>query len=46
MLYLLFFITGIPYTEKQALRSRGDEYRAYQRSTSAFFPCFPREEVS
>ena len=46
MLYLLFFITGIPYTEKQALRSRGDEYRAYQRSTSAFFPWFPHEEVS
>ena len=31
-------ITGIPYTEAQALRSRGDDYRAYQRETNAFFP--------
>ena len=44
MLYLLFFVTGIPYSEKQALRSRGDDYRAYQRDTSAFFPWFPRKE--
>jgi steroid 5-alpha reductase family enzyme len=27
---------------KQALRSRGDDYRAYQRSTPMFFPWFPR----
>ena len=45
MLYLLFFVTGIPYTEKQALKSRGDDYRAYQKSTSAFFPWFPRKEA-
>ena len=44
MLYLLFFVTGIPYSEKQALSSRGDDYRAYQRDTSAFFPWFPRKE--
>ena len=44
MLYLLFFVTGIPYTEKQALRSRGEDYRAYQRRTSAFVPWFPRKE--
>jgi steroid 5-alpha reductase family enzyme len=42
MLYFLFRVTGIPATEAQALRSRGDEYRAYQESTSAFFPWFPR----
>lgn len=44
MLYLLFRITGIPYTEKQALKSRGDDYRAYQQNTSAFFPWFPQKD--
>lgn len=41
MLVMFVFITritGIPYTEKQAIRSRGAAYEAYQRSTSAFFP--------
>lgn len=42
MLLFLYRITGIPYTEQQALKSRGDEYRDYQRSTSAFFPWLPR----
>jgi steroid 5-alpha reductase family enzyme len=42
MLYLLFRVTGIPATEAQALRSRGDDYRQYQQTTSAFFPWMPR----
>ena len=42
MLYFLFRVTGIPATEEQALKSRGDDYREYQRTTSAFFPWFPR----
>jgi steroid 5-alpha reductase family enzyme len=42
LLYLLFKVTGIPATEAQALRSRGDEYRRYQQTTSAFVPWFPR----
>lgn len=42
MLYFLFKVTGIPATEAQALTSRGDDYREYQRTTSAFFPWFPR----
>lgn len=42
MLLFLFRITGIPYTERQAVRSRGDAYRAYQRTTSAFIPWPPR----
>jgi steroid 5-alpha reductase family enzyme len=42
MLLFLFRITGIPYTERQALRSRGDAYRVYQRTTSAFIPWPPR----
>jgi steroid 5-alpha reductase family enzyme len=40
MLYFLFRLTGIPATEAQALRSRGDEYRRYQETTSAFVPWF------
>jgi len=42
MFLFLFRVTGIPYTERQALASRGDNYRAYQRTTSAFFPWFPK----
>jgi steroid 5-alpha reductase family enzyme len=44
-LILLFVLklTGIPPTEARALRSRGEAYRQYQRTTSAFFPWFPRQ---
>jgi steroid 5-alpha reductase family enzyme len=42
ILYFLLRVTGIPATEAQALRTRGDEYRRYQRNTSAFVPWFPR----
>jgi steroid 5-alpha reductase family enzyme len=42
MIVLLFKVTGIPATEAQAIRSRGDEYREYQRTTSAFVPWFRR----
>lgn len=38
MLFFLFRVTGIPATEAQALRSRGEEYRQYQETTSAFVP--------
>jgi len=40
MLYFLFKVTGIPATEAQALRSRGDDYRRYQETTSVFVPWF------
>jgi len=40
ILYLLFNVTGIPATEEQSLRSKGDKYREYQKTTSAFFPWF------
>lgn len=42
MYLLLTRVTGIPPTEAQSLRSRGDDFRAYQRETNAFFPWFPR----
>lgn len=38
MYYFLTQKTGIPETEKQALKSKGDAYREYQASTNAFFP--------
>ncbi len=41
MWFFLNRVTGIPLTEIQAIKSRGDKYRAYQASTSAFFPWFP-----
>lgn len=46
MYLLLTRVTGIPPTEAQSLRSRGEDYRAYQRETSAFFPWFPRSNTS
>ena len=42
MLYFLLRVTGIPATEAQALKSRGDDYREYQRTTSAFVPRRPK----
>lgn len=42
MLLFLYRFTGIPYTEAQALRSRGADYADYQRTTSAFLPLPPR----
>lgn len=44
LLYLFFRVTGIPPTEAQALASRGDDYRHYQRTTSVFIPWFPKKE--
>jgi steroid 5-alpha reductase family enzyme len=38
ILYLLLRVTGIPATEEQSLRSKGDAYRRYQERTSAFVP--------
>lgn len=45
MVLLILFVSGIPPTEAQALKSRGDDYRAYQRTTSAFVPWPPQKEA-
>ena len=43
LMYLfLTRVTGIPYTEKRAVVSRGDAYRRYQQTTNRFFPWFPK----
>lgn len=40
MLHFLLNVTGIPMTEELSLKSKGDAYREYQRTTSAFVPWF------
>ena len=42
ILFFLLRVTGIPLTEEFSLRSKGDAYRAYQRTTSPFVPWFRR----
>jgi steroid 5-alpha reductase family enzyme len=44
MLYFLMKVTGIPATEAQALRSKGDAYADYQARTSVFIPLPPRRK--
>jgi steroid 5-alpha reductase family enzyme len=45
ILFFLFRVTGIPATEAQALRTKGDDYRQYQQTTSVFVPWFPRNST-
>ena len=40
--WALLKVTGIPWAERQALASRGEDYREYQRTTSSFIPWFPK----
>lgn len=44
MYHFLTNVTGIPLSERQSLKSRGDKYRQYQRTTNAFFPWFPKAD--
>ncbi len=44
MLAFLYRVSGIPWTEAQALRSRGEDYVRYQKEVSAFFPLPPKSE--
>lgn len=41
MFAFLYRVSGIPWTEAQSLRSRGDDYRRYQAEVSAFVPWPP-----
>lgn len=40
MWHFLVNVTGIPMTEELSVRSKGDAYLEYQRTTSAFIPWF------
>ena len=42
MYVFLRWISGVPYTEAQAVRTRGEDYRQYQRTTSVLIPWWPR----
>lgn len=42
MLILLTRVTGIPFAEEQALKSKGEAYEKYQQTTSAFVPLPPK----
>ena len=42
LLCSILFVTGIPPTEIQSIRSRGDAYRAYQARVSKFIPWPPK----
>lgn len=44
MFVFLRWVSGIPWTEQQALRTRGEDYARYRRSTPMLFPWFPKEE--
>ncbi len=44
LLLSIRFVTGIPPIERRSVERRGDEYRRYQRTTSAFIPWFPRRD--
>lgn len=46
MFVFLRWISGIPYVEAQGLRTRGDDYRDYQRTTSLLILWFPKPSVS
>jgi steroid 5-alpha reductase family enzyme len=41
--YLIWKVTGIPMTEEQSLRTKGDAFREYQRTTSVFVPWFKKK---
>jgi len=44
MYYFLMHLSGVPLAEAQALRTKGDEYRRYQKTTSMFIP-LPKRKI-
>ncbi len=44
ILYLLTKVTGIPTTEAQSLRSKGEAFKKYQEKVSVFVPWFPQKK--
>ena len=43
ILLVLLKVTGVPPSEAQALKKRGEAYRRYQERTSMFVPWFPKK---
>lgn len=47
MMYVfLRYITGVPFAERSSVRSRGQAYRDYQKTTNTFFPWRPQQDRS
>ena len=44
--WALITVSGIPLAERQALKTRGQDYRDYQETTNAFVPWKPKRPVS
>ena len=44
--WTLLAVTGIPWAERQALKTRGEEYREYQQTTNAFVPWWPKRSIN
>lgn len=44
MLHFLLNVTGVKLAEEGSLKRRGDAYREYQRTTSAFVPWFKKQD--
>jgi len=42
ILYLLLKVTGIPMTEEQSLRTKGEAFKKYQQQVSVFVPWFKK----
>ena len=45
MWHFLVNVTGVPMTEELSLKSKGDAYREYQRTTNAFVPWFKKKKI-
>ena len=43
MLHFLLNVSGVPLAEEQSLRSRGERFKEYQRTTSVFIPLSKRK---
>lgn len=43
IIYLILNVTGIPATEEQSVRSKGDKYIHYQQTTSPLIPWFKKK---
>ncbi len=45
MMYIfLRYISGVPFAERSSLKSRGEAYRHYQKTTNTFFPWRPQRD--
>ncbi|MGV3757502.1 MAG: DUF1295 domain-containing protein [Verrucomicrobiota bacterium] len=44
MWHFLLKVTGIPMTEELAVKTKGEPYREYQRTTNKFVPWFPKKK--